>query len=465
MKIGDDENAGAGFLPAGGTFGGTQVHVSLLGSNGKYEKWQPLTGSFNSYGNLVNATISICQFDPGDDALPPADDTMCATASPMWADMGSVIGTDPTCTTDTVGGDPAHKDCGRISSCAGGPGCAETGATGNGVWVKSQFNLSAFAGRLARLRWIGSQGGGWSFALTRSALEPDPGNPTYQYHSDDDGWFIDDIKLTDLRVTPSLIGPDDLLGTSTCTLPGNPANCGAITLNISGSVAKVLPSDAAGRLLKSDIMGGPVSLDARTSTADICSNGVLQTRWSQLDSNGAVVDVISEFSPQGLAKVAPITDTTYRAEVRCSSDTACIAQRDVQVQVYGGDGTDIGELDVAGNGPTTITWTSRPQPPGTAGYDVFSATATTVPASWLNPATINGTRALGASGVCVQGNIAQVAAPSVGIATTFGTDSRANPAAGQTYMYRVGHSSAFGAAIDPLGVFSGPLVMANVQCP
>src|SRR5262249_21952945 len=166
----DDENAGCGFLPPGTTFGGGQVQISLLGGNGRYERWRRLTPTFNGYTHQIQNTIQICEFDPGDDALPPNDDTMCAQ-SPMWAEIGDATGTDATCTLDTDGDDPVHKDCGRITSCTGGPGCTENGTIGTGVWTRSAFDLSPFAGRQARLRWVGMMGGGWSFAVSRSLLE------------------------------------------------------------------------------------------------------------------------------------------------------------------------------------------------------------------------------------------------------------------------------------------------------
>ena len=99
--------------------------------------------------------------------------------SPIWADLGDVNRTDATCHTDTDGNDPSHKDCGAISSCAGGPGCTENGSIGTGVWARSSFDLSPYAGRQARLRWIGSMGGGWSFGISRSFAEPEPGGFYY----------------------------------------------------------------------------------------------------------------------------------------------------------------------------------------------------------------------------------------------------------------------------------------------
>jgi hypothetical protein len=196
ISVPDDENVGNGFLTAGTTFGGAQVQISLLGTNGRFQKWRRLTPTFNGYDSTIQTRISICQFDPGDDELPPSDDTMCEH-SPLWADLGDVLGTDASCATDTDGNDPLHKDCGATSSCTGGPGCTENGSIGTGVWARSAFDLSPFAGRPARLRWVGSMGGGWSFSIDESFLETS--TISYQYFDADDGWWIDDIVLTDLR--------------------------------------------------------------------------------------------------------------------------------------------------------------------------------------------------------------------------------------------------------------------------
>ncbi len=202
ISVPDDENFGNGFLPQGTTFAGGQVQVSLLGDDGLFERWQPVTPTFNGYDSRIQETVSLCGFDPGDDALAPADETMCDN-SPMYADKGDVFGSDVTCLTDTDFNDTRHKDCGDIS-CTPGPGCTENGSLGPGVWTRSEFDLSAFAGRVARLRWIGMVEGGWSFATYRSAMEPDPGlGTTYPYFLDsEDGWWIDDIVVTDLRQSP-----------------------------------------------------------------------------------------------------------------------------------------------------------------------------------------------------------------------------------------------------------------------
>jgi hypothetical protein len=334
MSLLDDENAGNGFLPPGGTFGGGQLHVSLLNnSTGKFEKWQRLTPATNGYDSLANDTISICEFDPGDDEIAPANETMCELG-PLWADIGDTFGTDPTCVSDTDNNDAAHKDCGATSNQ--GPTNLQNGTIGAGVWARSTFGLSAFAGRVARLRWIGMEGGGWSFGITRSALEPEAGGQEYQYFDGDDGWYIDDIKLTDLRQFASTIGPDNTTGLATCSAQGDTNNCTSITPAVAGSVAF-----GTTRLISLDALAQAAILDGRQS-AGACTNGMLQYEWSQLNDAGtAVVDVVSPFSPAGNVTVAPSRDTKYRLAVRCSSDLACSATQDVVVKVYGGDGSDL----------------------------------------------------------------------------------------------------------------------------
>jgi hypothetical protein len=236
ISVPDDENFGEGFIPPGTTFAGGQVQISLMGEDGLFQRWQRLSPTVNGYDSTIQETISLCGFDPGDDLIVPANETMC-DSSPLWADLGDVFGSDATCAADTDGNDPEHKDCGAISGCAPGSGCTENGSLGAGVWARSAFDLSQYGGRVARLRWIGMVEGGWSFSVSRSALEPDSGI-AYQYYDGDDGWWVDDIVLTGLQRSP---GPctatdDDADGFTECerdcddsraaTYPGAPQVCG-----------------------------------------------------------------------------------------------------------------------------------------------------------------------------------------------------------------------------------------------
>jgi hypothetical protein len=323
--------------------------------------------------------------------------------------------------------------------------------------------------------------GGWSFATYRSALEPDAASPAYQYFDGDDGWFVDDIKLTDLRQFASIIGPDNVTGLSVCTTGQATGNCGIVTVSVANSVAF-----GTRRLVGLDSLLQPVALDARSSVAGndpntgategACENGVLQFQWEQLDIvTSSVTDVISAFSPQGAVNVAPSRDALYRVRVRCSSDLSCLGQQDVVVKAYTGDGSDLGPqtalntagvanevgLDVVGGASATIQWPSRVQPPGISGYDVFRYTYST------------GTTGVDVfSGNTFDGSCFANAVAPTALGTLTSTTDASSPAVGQSYMYQVGHSSTNAAAIAPLGVQppsattrAGQLVTAGVTCP
>jgi hypothetical protein len=489
MSAPDDENAGNGFVSPGQTFGGGQVQISLLGSNGKFERWQVVTPTVNGYDSIIQGTISICEFDPGDDQLPPANETMC-NRSPMWADIGDILGTDASCGTDTDGNDPAHKDCGDTTSR--GPGFTENGSLGNGVWAKSVFALSPFGGRVARLRWVGAEGGGWSFGISRSFLEPAQGGIAYQYYDGDDGWWIDQIKLTDLREIEGEIGPDTVTGLSQCVLGNNPVNCGTVTPTIANSAALALPTDPSGRRVPSATTHTPgqlITLDARSSVAlaEPCLNGVLLFQWDEINATtGAVLDTVQVFSPEGKTQVAPGRDTTYRVSIKCSSDTACAATRDVKVIVSDlvyGDESGLGGSNLAADGALVLnvthpgagfvggtacpvgseallSWQSVAQSATQAGYDTYKRTQVSLQAlprvvdnSVVPPVFSNST--------CFDNNVAQVL--PVGSTVSASPADSACPTPGQAFLYQVGHRKAtVGAGVMPLltlpiGITSGGL--------
>jgi hypothetical protein len=353
-SVPDDENFGAGFVAPGTTFGGGQLQLSLQGLDtdpntpgvqANFEKWQRLTASFNGYDSTIQGTVSLCAFDPGDDQQPPNDETFCDnSAGPVMNDKGDFYGTDETCTTDTDNNDPAHLDCGAVT-CTHDPNNPTTctmdssfSSTG-GVWTRSAFNLSPFVGRVARLRWIAMMDGGWSFGNSRSAMEPAV-PPAYQLFDGDEGWMIDSIKITDLRQSAAVIGPDSTAqGNSSCVAGDSPGNCGRITPVIAGAVGGLLDG---GALLQPVVLDGRASVpgdDPNTvgTVEGACDNGVLQYQWTCLTGDCVTPgEIVQSFSPRGTVTVAPSSDTQYRLELRCSSDSACVASADVVVQKYTG---------------------------------------------------------------------------------------------------------------------------------
>jgi hypothetical protein len=198
-----------GGLGPGETTAGGQVQISLQDVVlGTFQRWQRLTADENGYDATAQEQIVICEFDPGDDLHPPDNESMCLGDSPQWSNIGDLMGSDVSCTTDMDGNDPENLDCGRTTNRTVDPSCSwvadpncgsflENGSVGTGVWARSTLDLSTFAGRKARLRWIFQGGGGWSFGQSRSWLEPQSGAPVFVYDQDD-GWYIDDIRLTDI---------------------------------------------------------------------------------------------------------------------------------------------------------------------------------------------------------------------------------------------------------------------------
>jgi hypothetical protein len=198
----------------------------------------------------------------------------------------------------------APGDLGLVGR-AEGPGLR--GSIDRGTWVQPKFNLSQFIGRRIRLR----------FLETTIELE---GSVTYQPfgfpadETSDDGWYIDGILVTDCLTSPAVFIPDtnNNNGLPQC------ANCSSITPSLTADDTQL---DAPGQI---------VTLDASASVADVCNSGTLQYKfWIDLFSDGiltAGVDtVLRDWTDNPILLDAPIGNTRYSVQVRCSTDTSCEA--------------------------------------------------------------------------------------------------------------------------------------------
>ena len=107
-----------------------------------------------------------------------------------------------------------------------GPGFSETGSVGPGSWIKTRFDLGAFLGRRAQIRWIFSS---IAFGNAPNVLSYNetPGSPgAFDIDESDDGWLIDDICITGLlenQLNLIIDGGDDQYdsGTETVTCGAN----------------------------------------------------------------------------------------------------------------------------------------------------------------------------------------------------------------------------------------------------
>jgi hypothetical protein len=333
--------------------------------------------------------------------------------------------------------------------------------------------------------------GGWSFGNSRSAMEP-ASPPAYQMFDGDEGWMIDDIKITDLRTAGAVITPDTTAaGTATCGVQGNTGNCGIITVAVAG---------ASGGSINGGALLQATTLDARTSSAaddpatvgvveGACDVGVLQYQWTCMSGDCATpMEVVQSFSPDGTVIVSPNRDTTFKLDVRCSSDPACAATTNVVVKKYTGEGNDLNPQTTRGDGlglqvfhsgddcnratappggtfastSAQLCWPSGPQIPGASGYDVHSADS-------RGPTTgtpvFPGNVFAGAR--CVAGNVA-----NGGLNGTSQTTDASIPTLGRSHFYQIGHNTAMAGGAAALGIQppsasqAGQLVMSGMGvCP
>jgi hypothetical protein len=492
----------------GDTFAGGQIHISILNSGtGLYGLWEVLSATQNGYKHKDDESYSICEMDVGDDGPLAGQLTMCGGA-PQWAEQGDVYGTNldvtggiADCIIDSDTTTNPNGDCGETSNRTVDTSCSwvadatcgsflEKGTTagvGSGIWARTQFDLGPFAGRTARLRWAFEGGGGWSWGESRSMVEPEPGiSPTF-YYEGDTGWYVDDIKLTDIRVSAAVVIPDPVDGLQTCPDQGDTDNCGVVNIDIAGAATDARNGGLV-LFAQRDNTGTPVTLDARQSVgADdpntggtvegACTSGVLEFRWTDLGSG----EVVKAWGPGGAAHASPALDNTYRVDARCSSDTSCMASELVEVMTYPGDGRDLTPSfivvddpnsaddgsqvndDYAGlavsdcdpNGNVTLTWRARPQTPGNDGYSVLECSSGGG-ACLTGTGTVNPEFAGAVVGTEPQGAVGDVI-----------SHVRACPAVGTATYWSIGHSSlaALGKCalgLDPVG---GSVVMSTVPCP
>ena len=272
--------------------------------------WLKIDPYFNVYDQQDHAQYWNCTFDPIDDGntehdfFQPNDPDRrygpSSTCLPEYAfvNLGDTFST--------------YSDANLGN--AEGPGLR--GTLGTGTWVESRFNLDQFRGRRVRLRFLNTDikiGGNESYEqLFRH--NPDPG---------DDGWWIDDVTVTNTLIEPATMTNDDK---DNSQLPG----CGNTCNLVSASLIADPPSLPA--------PGQVVELSARDAVADRCLDGVLQFRyWIDTDDDGAgggPEDVLMRSWTDVPETIhAPRESTSYVVDVRCSSDHSCADSAAVTLSV------------------------------------------------------------------------------------------------------------------------------------
>jgi hypothetical protein len=426
MITGSDTNA-----PLGTAFdyGDVQIHVDQGGTAG-WGTWDKLVPFENVYDHVpqiwsdFGTATTYCQLTPTDTGTaPPAPhnvhETMCWPQG-IWSTCGW------------------QWDQTTTKGCEG-PGMP--GAVGTGNWIQTKFDMSKFLGQRVQIRWIAQS---WEFNATAQSYEEVGGSNAARWSDlpDDDGWWVDDIRVTGL-----LQSQVNLLVDNKTPLPGAcPATCNP-GVGDHGTTASLLIKDANGDGVIE--RGEKLTLDASASALPGgCVSGVAQYRFVR---DGQVVQ---DWTTNNAFIDAPLVDASYQLFVRCSANFSCTGTVGASslASVYSGDGADL-SLTVTSlpGGTASLTWQARPQPSSVTGYDVFRGLLTG-PSS--DPAL--------ASLTCFRSDLPQ---QTIGSYVTAVQDA-VLPPFGQCFYYLVGHSANASGARDALGrKTDGTIRVAPVSCP
>ena len=147
--------------------------------------WQKIAPYWNVYDAQGTDNYVNCMFDPTDDGND--EDSYFDPTDPYRR-----LGPSSTCWPEFVfgflGDTDAAFDPWSVGRAGDGPGLA--GALGTGTWVESRFDLSRFRGQSVSIRFLVS---------TIKVSDNQSMESTFHWNPkpDDDGWYIDDIRISE----------------------------------------------------------------------------------------------------------------------------------------------------------------------------------------------------------------------------------------------------------------------------
>lgn len=264
--------------------------------------WQKAYPYENGYDRMSQDTFSNCTFDPIDDGND--EDDYFQPGDPMRR-----LGPSSTCAPEFafayLGDTDAPYAAANVGRARDGGGLP--GSLGIGTWVTSRFDLSAFRGRSVTVRWL----------VTSVKLEDFPSHEAvfhYNPNPVDDGWYLDDVRMTQTLATFSPTASLD--ATDRSTLPTCAGACAGVTADLDAIPA---PSPAPGY---------PVGLSSAGSIASSCPGGeLLREFWVDADASGTLGVppdyAFTEATFGASAAVTPDGTTSYGVRVRCAADPSC----------------------------------------------------------------------------------------------------------------------------------------------
>ncbi|MCP3979736.1 MAG: S8 family serine peptidase [bacterium] len=283
------------------------VQVQLAASNGDpVGDWITIEPYHNLYDSQATAELASCMFDPLDDGND--EESFFDPDSP-----GRRLGPSSTCypaySFSNMGDTSGAFDLLNVGSASDGPGLQ--GATGSGTWVESAFNLERFRGRLIRVRFL---------YTSPSVAQADTYEQAYRLspYAGDDGWFIDDVRISPVYGNPAVIDPDTAIYLPRLPGPGLPCTDPDSELTINEGALPIAPGEV-------------IELTAEV-TDGLCYDGP----WKyELYKAGRIIEELSEnrqweIVPPGLATPDPFT---YEVQVVCPGSPWCFDTSSVDVSV------------------------------------------------------------------------------------------------------------------------------------
>lgn len=211
---------------------------------------------------------------------------------------------------------------------------------GEGTWVLRKYDLAVWKGQKVLFRW-------------HHAPQALPGSDNLAggagifFGNRDDGWFIDNVRVTGLA-QPFAISNDNTGDTThescgdSCTsinvdvlvipYPRNDRNGApkpaiactnpACDNNLDGTADVTSTPNGS-----SDAPGRAFVIDARFTSANSCLGGTLEYRTL------AGAAVLRDWSTNYEVIINPVVDTTYTFQSRCSTEPACIGSADFTIDV------------------------------------------------------------------------------------------------------------------------------------
>jgi hypothetical protein len=321
---------------------------------------------------------------------------------------------------------------------------------GPGVWVQSKINLNRYAGRHIQYRFITSAlDDGLNIFISYIENYSGTGSPSIPLNQDiDDGWYIDDVTITNTVPLEIQLQLDTTPGGPIATLcpAAGASKCDTATPRINATPSVSL------------VPGGEVVLTGLASTLNRCAGGALQYQWRQGST------ILQSFSSDPDIVQAPARDTTYTLDIRCSTDpattAACSRSLDVTVPVYDGGTSQSMGLSISGNAASTLRWNLVAQNSAAQGYSIFRGSLPLVDANRDGladsygapfPVTVNGTSQASSCGLTASiSQVVEQSAPTV--------------PAGGGFFYLAGHDLV-STSTTPLGLTSAGRLRTSTTCP